>query len=157
MSLLAANSIAIAFFSAPDSTDDSGAITPASASAVEPETFAGVASDASATPEAVPTTRAQARINRPAFILPPWACHRGFPSGRARGTSLACKRELEGKFAGLWPFARCGCFAPRCQTVTPRGRASRRHGRSTVHGVVFAFFCLAGRSGHRPEGDGIAA
>ena len=43
MSALAANSIATAFFSAPERIGDSGAITPASASAVEPETFAGVA------------------------------------------------------------------------------------------------------------------
>src|SRR3954470_11421602 len=120
MSLLAANSIAIAFFSAPDSTDDSGAITPASASAVEPETFAGVASDASATPEAVPTTRAQARINRPAFILPPWACHRGFPSGR--------RVEPVEHVNANWKASSPGLGLLRGAAVLPRGVKRFRRG-----------------------------
>src|SRR5690348_1324775 len=58
MSALAANSIATAFFSAPDSVGDSGAITPASASAVAPETLEGGAPASFATATwAAPSTR----------------------------------------------------------------------------------------------------
>src|SRR6478735_1696598 len=56
-------------------------------------------------------------------------------------------------------IARRGRFAPMCQTVVWRDLPPNRQRLSTVHGVVFAFFCLARPSGllHRPEGDGIAA
>src|SRR6478609_11860586 len=56
-------------------------------------------------------------------------------------------------------IARRRRFAPMCQTVVWRDLPPNRQRLSTVHGVVFAFFCLARPSGllHRPEGDGIAA
>jgi len=71
MSLLAANSIAIAFFSADVSSFDNGAMTPASASAVEPDTVAGAALDAVAA-ETPPIDSDNARISLPNFILASW-------------------------------------------------------------------------------------
>jgi hypothetical protein len=48
--------------------------------------------------------------------------------------------DSEGKPANRATVARRGCFAPSCQTFAERDPSSRRQGRSTLHGVVFAFF-----------------
>src|SRR3954454_2508421 len=76
-----------------------------------------------------------------------------------RGFQSSMQRELEGKPAVGATVLRCGRFAPPCQSFASRDPCFIRQGPSTLYGVVFAFFVLAGllRRLHRPERDGIAA